>query len=54
MRFLIERTCKYTETFEVEADSQAEEWEKSQDACLERRNDDVIVAEEITQMKEAS
>jgi hypothetical protein len=54
VKFLITRKCQYTETLEVEADSQAEAWEKSQDADFERVHDDSIVDEEITQMKEAS
>ena len=30
MKYRITRTCKYTETFEVEADSEADAWDKSQ------------------------
>ena len=46
-KYTITRTCQYTETLVVEAESKFEAWEKSQDAEFQRSNDDVIVDEKI-------
>lgn len=46
-KFTITRTVRYTEEFEVEADSPAEAWDKSQNADFTSLNDDTILDEQI-------
>ena len=46
-KYKITRTCRYTEVFEVDADSEADAWEKAQGQDFAHQNDDVILEEKF-------
>lgn len=49
-RFKITRTCKYTETFEIEAEDEGQAFEFSQNAEFEHQHDTTIFDEEIKEI----